>query len=149
MEFGTHASVADWLDLEALGANKVNGIMNDLAIPTTFNEKKYFVTRAQKQYYYFHQRPTTRVYFFERHGGKPPSNWMVHAELGDITLGSWYDVKGQVLCHQDSQEGPAPTPSAANWFVVWHVRDHAVGEIFSTEEAARAKFNELRGGSWA
>jgi len=33
----------------------------------------------------------------ENHGGSPPSNWLVHDQLGDITLGSWFGT-GQVLC---------------------------------------------------
>jgi len=35
------------------------------------------------------------------------------------------------------------------WFVVWHVQDHAEGEVYSNEEAARAKFNDLDGGALA
>jgi len=92
-EFGPDARVADWTyDLKAQGKESVELMINDLGIIPTFNEKYYFVSNEGSKYY-----EGGRVYFFENHGGSPPSNWLVHDQLGDITLGSWFGT-GQVLC---------------------------------------------------
>jgi hypothetical protein len=92
-EFGSTSSVADWVELEALGAQSVNALMDNLEVPTTFNENGYYVTNNGAKVY-----SGSRVYFFERHDGNPPGNWAVHSVIGDITLGSWYDMNQPVLC---------------------------------------------------
>jgi len=51
------------------------------------------VQEAGRQYYC-----GSRAYFFEKHDGKPPGNWMVHGQHGSITLGSWFGISGPVLC---------------------------------------------------
>jgi hypothetical protein len=107
-ELGAGYRVADWLQLEALGASSVNSLMNDLGVPTTFNQKHFFVTRDGTNVY-----SGNRVYFFERHGGHPPGSWLVHATIGDITLGSWYGIAGQVLCMLTAAEGSSTTMSTA------------------------------------
>lgn len=103
-EFGASYRVVDWAHLEALGESSVNSLMDDLGVPTTFNQSFYYVTRDGAQFY-----SGSRVYFFERHAGSPPSNWLVHAAIGDITLGSWYDISGQVLCMTTVPTAPTTT----------------------------------------
>merc|ERR1712187_27941 len=92
-ELGSRAEVADWSALKVLGEQAATIIADGLAIPTTFNEKNYFVTKGGNKYY-----SSNRAFFFERHDGSPPSNWLIHDTLGDLTLGSWYGITGQVLC---------------------------------------------------
>jgi len=94
-EYGSTAQVADWsYDLLSLTTDQVDEMTAVLGIPETFNEKNYYVSNGGDKF----ARGTSRAYFFEDHGGNPPSNWLVHDQLGDITLGSWYDISGQVLC---------------------------------------------------
>ena len=83
----------------------------ELGIEESFNTMHYFVSNEGKKYYE-NEMPSSRetllgnwsdldgirAYFFEDHGGNPPLNWAVHGQLGDITLGSWFNISGQVLC---------------------------------------------------
>merc|ERR1712079_231128 len=56
----------------------------------------------------------TRAYFFEKHDGNPPGNWMVHAQHGSIDLGSWFDISGHVLCVRDLAGRSAEKEAAAS-----------------------------------
>ena len=94
MACGDNAKVADWaFDIEVMGEGEVEELIKTLEIPVTSNGKFYFLTRnGQKEY------SGSRVYFFENHAGYPPSNWLVHAQHYDLTLGSYFGIEGQVLC---------------------------------------------------
>ena len=96
-ECGPNARVADWsYDLLSLDTDQVNEMIAVLGIAQTFNQKNYYVSNGGDKYF----GGGNRAYFFENHGGNPPWNWLVHDQLGDITLGSWYGIMGQVLCIQ-------------------------------------------------
>ena len=97
MEYGSNATVADWTyDLLSFNGDQIKSLIMSLGIEESFNTKHYFVTNQGEKY--LNDDSGLRVYFFEDHGGSPPSNWAVHEQLGDITLGSWYNISGQVLC---------------------------------------------------
>merc|ERR1712048_1019323 len=42
--------------------------------------------------------------FFERHDGPAPGNWLVHDQHGGLSLGSWFDIRGQVVCRVEGSE---------------------------------------------
>lgn len=107
-EFGSTSRVADWVELEALGAQSVNALMDNLEVPTTFNENGYYVTNNGQKVY-----SGSRVYFFERHDGNPPGNWAVHSVIGDISLGSWYNMNHPVLCTLDASSTSTGTFGAS------------------------------------
>ena len=114
MEYGSNATVADWTyDLLSFNGDQIKSLIMSLGIEESFNTKHYFVTNQGQKYWddssswddsfslddsFSWDDFGLRVYFFEDHGGSPPSNWGVHDQLGDITLGSWYNISGQVLC---------------------------------------------------
>jgi len=95
-EFGSGSSIVDWSnDLKLLHEkNEIGNLLTALGIDDpTFNDSYFFVTENRADFY-----GDYRKYFFENHGGNPPDNWLVHDQLGDISLGSWYDIEGKVLC---------------------------------------------------
>ena len=95
-EFGESSTVADWYyDLVMSGMNEesMRSLIADLGIPISYNENSYFVTNYNKKYYL-----GSRVYFFEDHNYNPPGNWLVHDTFAGISLGSWFDIKGNVMC---------------------------------------------------
>merc|ERR1711904_539825 len=92
-EFGDNHGVADWVtDLRQIGATHMPELCDALGIETSFNSKHFFVTSNGKSHI------GSRAYFFERHDGKPPGNWLVHDQLSKISLGSWFGIKGPALC---------------------------------------------------
>jgi len=95
-EFGSGSWIVDWSnDLKFLHKrNEIGTLLTALGIDDpTFNESCFFVTEKGADFY-----GNNRKYFFENHGGNPPNNWLVHDQLGDISLGSWYGIEGKVLC---------------------------------------------------
>ena len=104
MEYGSNATVADWTyDLLSFNGDQIKSLIMSLGIEESFNTTHYFVTNEGEKYWgekYLDDDDfgLRRAYFFEDHGGNPPPNWSVHDQLGDITLGSWYNISGQVLC---------------------------------------------------
>jgi len=95
-EFGSGSWIVDWSnDLKFLHKrNEIENLLTALGIDDpTFNESCFFVTENGADFY-----GDNRKYFFENHGGNPPNNWLVHDQLGDISLGSWYGIEGKVLC---------------------------------------------------
>jgi len=109
-DFGYGSSVVDWsTDLKSLQENnEIGNLLTALKIDgPTFNENYFFVKDNGEDFY----GDDNRKYFFENHAGNPPSNWLVHDQLGDISLGSWYDIEGQILCkYRDSAVADSPTP---------------------------------------
>ena len=95
-EFGPTATVADWTyDLKRLQADKkLDALIKSFYVKPTFNEKYYFVTNENEK----SSKGGKRVYFFEDHKGAAPENWVVHDQLGPLTLGSWFGIRGQVMC---------------------------------------------------
>jgi len=94
-EYGPTAQVADWsYHLLFLSTDQVHKMTVELGIPETFNEKHYFVSNGGKKFF----GDTKNAYFFEDHGGNPPSGWHVYDQLGDISLGGYNGISGQVLC---------------------------------------------------
>jgi hypothetical protein len=109
-EYGDSFAVADWdQDMSGLGADAITDMCDALGIKTTFNEKNIFVTKQGESYY----DGGDRAFFFERHGGHPPDNWLVHDQQGAITLGSWYDIEGPVLCVARKAAADPTFPTAA------------------------------------
>lgn len=60
---------------------------------------------------------TGRHYFVERHNQLidsnnqgAPSNWLAHDQTGYnlLTLGSWYGIRGRVICFRDPSASPIP-----------------------------------------
>jgi len=102
--FGPSAMVADWTEhlIPLVGASGTGELCDELGIPVTANQRLYFVNQNGAS---FASASSTRRYFFERHNGSPPGNWLVHDVLGDITLGSWFSISGPVLCDVSS-DGP-------------------------------------------
>ena len=99
-EFGATATVADWdTDLKLMDASKIKTMVQSLDITPTFNTKYYFVTRSGEKTF-----GSRRVYFFERHDGPAPGNWLVHDQHGGLSLGSWFDIRGQVVCRVEGSE---------------------------------------------
>ena len=93
-EFGETAVVADWVfDIRAIGEGNWKNTMKALGIPISHRENHYFVTRERKKIY-----SGSRVYFFENHDNKPPKGWLAHDQYAGVSLGSWYDISGKVLC---------------------------------------------------
>jgi len=81
---------------------EIGELVRGLDITPTFNKKYYFVTRdGQKTY------EGSRVYFFERHDGAAPSNWLVHDQHAGLSLGSWFGMRGSVLCRVTSDDSNA------------------------------------------
>ena len=105
-EYGSDAKVADWTyDLSSFSEDQIQSMTTELGIEESFNTMHYFVSNEGKKYQdnwpdvnYPSDVDGVRAYFFEDHGGNPPLNWAVHGQLGDITLGSWFNISGQVLC---------------------------------------------------
>mmetsp|Transcript_63544 Transcript_63544/g.200752 ORF Transcript_63544/g.200752 Transcript_63544/m.200752 type:complete len:434 (+) Transcript_63544:77-1378(+) len=129
-EFGLGARVADWdMDLGPLSPSEVDSLMDRLNISTTFNQKNYFVQEAGRQHY-----GGKRAYFFERHDGKPPGNWLVHDQHGSITLGSWFGISGPVLCVRRAVGG---TVSDAVGGAVSHAVDASRGVLCKQISAKR------------
>mmetsp|Transcript_109780 Transcript_109780/g.328219 ORF Transcript_109780/g.328219 Transcript_109780/m.328219 type:complete len:420 (+) Transcript_109780:77-1336(+) len=129
-EFGLGARVADWdTDLGPLSRSEVDSLMDRLNISTTFNQKNYFVQEAGRQHY-----GGKRAYFFERHDGKPPGNWLVHDQHGSITLGSWFGISGPVLCVRRAVGG---TVSDAVGGAVSHAVDASRGVLCKQISAKR------------
>jgi len=107
-EFGSDAKVADWTyDLSQLSDDQVDAMTDALGIEESFNTDQYFVSNQGDHFY----SGGSRAYFFENHGGNPPSNWLVHDQLGRITLGSWYDITGPALCIISTFNTPDPNPT--------------------------------------
>merc|ERR1712110_376852 len=73
-----------------------------LGINESFNAGNFFVANRNEFF------SGCRAYFFERHGGHPPSNWLVHDMHGVITLGSWFNISGPVLCVKKKEGEPLP-----------------------------------------
>jgi len=97
-EFGSSYRIADWVyDIRPLSNDQVISLCKALEINLTFNAGNFFVSREGENFY-----SGSRAYFFERHDGHPPSNWLVHDIKSSITLGSWVDISGPVLCAKKS-----------------------------------------------
>lgn len=95
LEYGPSYRTADWAyNLLDLDVGQLTEMCQTLEIPATFNARYYFVTNEGKTFWDGSQR----AFFFERHDGHPPSNWLVHDTHGAITLGSWTEIAGPVLC---------------------------------------------------
>lgn len=124
-EFGSDAVVADWdKDLKQLSVTEIQRLVHSLGITPTFNEKYYFVTKGAEKVY----RSGRRVYFFERHDGPAPSNWLVHDQHAGLSLGSWYDVRGQVVCKLNGAIGNG---DATPYFTTFILPTAATGIILA------------------
>jgi len=109
-EFGEGSRVADFdTDLGGLTEKEIETLMDKLHIETSFNENNYFVVEEGHQYF-----GGARAYFFEKHDGTPPGNWLVHAQHGSIDLGSWFGISGQVLCVRNLAGGSAEKEADAS-----------------------------------
>lgn len=108
-EFGSEWATADWdRDLLPLNTTDIESLCDRLGIRTTFNQTHIFVTRGGRDYWL-----GRRAYFFERHDGTPPGNWLVHDIHGDITLGSWFGFRAPALCRLVAPAAaPAPVTPA-------------------------------------
>jgi len=97
-EFGSDSTIADWEEITALSQVDLELMLANMGIPVTQNDRYYFVTDEGLRKY-----GSYRQYFFERHDGAAPSNWLVHDQFGVagsgvISLGSWYNIEGPVIC---------------------------------------------------
>jgi len=99
-EFGDSFRVADWeFDLKEFNESEIAGLMSNLGIdafdPTAVDDwESYYVTREGEKYF-----AGRRVYNFNYINGEGPGAWfLIHDSIGELYLGSWYDLKCFVLC---------------------------------------------------
>ena len=93
--FGEDAVPADFADLHGLTEDAVQQVMSDLNIGVTRNEAHYFVKVNGQSLY-----PGTNkhAYFFENHGGEPPSFFGAIDNYAGLNVGV-ANKYGHVVCH--------------------------------------------------
>jgi len=128
-EFGSEYTMADWMgDIRTLSKDQVRSMCDTLQIRKTFNAGNFFVSSEGRNFY-----GSERAYFFERHDGHPPGNWLVHDMHGAVTLGSWFGIRGPVLCVKRSASATSRDG------IVHHRKEEAV-ESTPTHSATTLSF---------
>ncbi len=104
-EFGPDAAVADWADLKASFTGRIAELCD--AVGLTSYADDAFVYRNGSAFW-----SGNRHYFFARHNGSVPGNWLVHDGIDNytVTLGSWYH-SCRILVHLPSSVGTETTSS--------------------------------------
>lgn len=93
--FGEAATLLDFAELKAMSVNDVEQLMADLNIDISRNQNHYFVSVNGQSIY-----PGTNrhAYFFENHGGSPPSYFDVLDTYAGLNVA--VDNKyGHILCN--------------------------------------------------
>lgn len=102
-EFGDNYRLADWNDILAY-SDDIQSWAKSVGME---HGDSYLVSRNGERFW-----SGKRHYFITRHDHNCPGNWLVHDHIDDhfIDLGSWYDMKKQVLCIKTTLP-TKPTPS--------------------------------------
>ncbi|RJS74176.1 hypothetical protein CW714_02060 [Methanophagales archaeon] len=102
-EFGDNYRLADWNDILAY-SDDIQSWAKSVGME---HGDSYLVSRNAERFW-----SGKRHYFITRHDHNCPGNWLVHDHIDDhfIDLGSWYDMKKQVLCIKTTLP-TKPTPS--------------------------------------
>jgi hypothetical protein len=91
-EFGAEARLADWAELRRWHADDIRAWADEQGIAT--NGESIYVQREGQRL-----ADETRNYFFNRFDGVKPDYFLVHEELGgmSLALGSWYGLNLRAL----------------------------------------------------
>lgn len=90
--YGDGAEVVDFNDLKAMHSVKLDALMDELEVKETTNREHYFVQNQGKALY-----SGKHAYFFENHGGPPPSYFSKVDGTEGLNLGVT-DKYGHVMC---------------------------------------------------
>ena len=103
-EFGDNYRLADWNDI-LVYSDDIQSWAKSIGMK---QGDSYLVSRNGERFW-----SGKRHYFITRHDHNCPGNWLVHDHIDDhfVDLGSWYDMKKQVLCIKTTKPKPTPTTS--------------------------------------
>ena len=90
-EFGSNYTIADWNDLENISD------INAWIICMGFPEDQSFMLTRDGNYFY----SGNRQYFVRYSTDGVGSNWLIHDQIGDLYLGSWYGLDYNILAKND------------------------------------------------
>ena len=140
-EFGASSKIADWAEnLGRLSVEQVGAMTEKLGIPVSSNERSYFVTwHGQGSY-----NGGRRSYNFERHDGQAPANWLVHDQRGGLSLGSWFDIEGLVLCVQTMTTTMTTTTTIATTIMTALPTTTTKGKTTSTRKSKTTTTTTIR-----
>ncbi len=91
-EFGAAAALADWDELARLHADDAAALADELTLAVSMGGP--LLQRGGER-----QASENRHYFMQRFDGRKPDYFLVHAEMGGMTiaLGSWMGMQARVL----------------------------------------------------
>lgn len=70
-------------------------------------------------------------------------------EYGGMSKENWDMLDEWQQSHKKSNATADLEKPAEKWIVTWHVNDHAEGEVYTNYDDAKAKYDQMNGGSWA
>lgn len=93
-EFGDDYTIGDWTDLEAVSD------IDDWISCMNFSEDQTFMLTRNGEYFYNGNR---QYYVHYSSDGIPYPNFLVHDQIGDLYLGSWYGLDYNILAKHEIQ----------------------------------------------
>jgi PKD repeat protein len=87
-EYGSDYDVADWNDIDAL--TDITQWIDDMGL----SEDESFMLKRNGAFIY----SGNRQYFVRYSTDGVGSGWLIHDQIGDLYLGSWYGLNYKVLC---------------------------------------------------